>query len=234
MATMSDQKGPPTVKEILNIARRTTDIIDNHITSNRYIFGSAACYLWADIGRVPNDIDIAVWDEDEFLEPEDIKQSIVYADDRYYLEPSRCPGATHEILYCRLPGWATDPQRRRIKVDILVPPTLHLPEFGLFEKKDTIDGLPVMPLIDLIVTKTQGWWDHRTSDREDFRAKEAADVSDIYALLDHALEEDVEDQVEAWAYRRTIEDMDYGFNLARRFVRTYGQPEKWRRIGFPL
>ena len=244
-------RGSPTEKEILNIARRTTDIIENYITSNLYIFGSAASYLWTDIDRLPNvrsfilspcptsqhhpqDIDFAVWDEDEYLDPEYVKQSIVHADDRYYLEPSRRIGATHDILYCRLPGWSTDPLCRRLKIDILVPPTLNLPEIGTFERL-TIANLPVMPLLDLLVIKTQGWWDHSTSERADYRAKVAADVSDIYALLDRAsLEEDAEDLVEVWASKRTSEFTNYGFNLARRFVRTYRQPEKWRRLGFPL
>jgi hypothetical protein len=46
--------GPPTEKEILTIARRTTKIIDNSITSNVCVFGSAGCFLWADIERTPN------------------------------------------------------------------------------------------------------------------------------------------------------------------------------------
>jgi hypothetical protein len=45
--------GPPTEEEIWKIARRTTDIIESNITSKVCLFGSAACSLWADIGRVP-------------------------------------------------------------------------------------------------------------------------------------------------------------------------------------
>ena len=44
----------PSAKEIEKIARRTIDIIKVHITSDVCVFGSAAAYLWADIGRVPN------------------------------------------------------------------------------------------------------------------------------------------------------------------------------------
>jgi hypothetical protein len=47
--------GPPTKQEIWGVARRTTDIIiEAKITTNVYVFGSAASSLWADIGRVPN------------------------------------------------------------------------------------------------------------------------------------------------------------------------------------
>jgi hypothetical protein len=181
----------------------------------------------------PQDIDIAVWDENEYLDPEDIKQSIVHADNRYYLEPSKRIGATHKILYCRLPGWGTDPQYRRIKIDILVPPKINLPELDKSAQL-TIKGLPVMPLLDLLVMKTQGWWDHGISDRADYIAKVPTDVSDIYALLDRAASEDAEDLVEAWAVRRPDNFTSYGFNLARRFVRAYGQPGRWSRLGFPL
>jgi hypothetical protein len=45
--------GPPTVKEIWKIALRTTDIIETNITKNVCLFGSAACSLWVNIGRIP-------------------------------------------------------------------------------------------------------------------------------------------------------------------------------------
>ncbi|KAH9029166.1 hypothetical protein EDB85DRAFT_2252725 [Lactarius pseudohatsudake] len=81
-------------------------------------------------GSDRNNIDIVLWDEYGFSDPEDIKQTIVAADDRCYLEPSKKLGATHEILYCRLPGWRTN--GRCVKVDILVPGTLGLPEIDVF------------------------------------------------------------------------------------------------------
>jgi hypothetical protein len=40
-----------------------------------------------------------------------------------------------------------------------------------------------MPLFDLLVTKIQGWRDHRASRREDFQNKVEAGVTDIRALL---------------------------------------------------
>ncbi|KAI9438004.1 hypothetical protein H4582DRAFT_2057512 [Lactarius indigo] len=225
--------GPPTEKEILTIAKRTTDIIENHITSNVCLFGSAASYLWADIGRIPKDVDIVLWDEYEHLDPEDVKQWIIEADDRYYLEPSKRPGATYEILYCRLPGWMTDPDKRRVKVDILVPPGGDL---GLPESYEhvPIRGIPVMPLFELLVMKTQGWWDHHTSYRNDFRAKVPADVTDIDALLDCAMEEEVSYQDESESFRHSDEFMDYALFLARMFANKHGRRWKWRRLGFAL
>ncbi|KAH9168075.1 hypothetical protein EDB89DRAFT_1909597 [Lactarius sanguifluus] len=208
------------------------------------LFGSAASYLWADIGRIPTsvptshpkrptqDIDIVLWDEDEFSTPRTSSSSLSTRTDRYYLEPSKRPKATYEILYCRLPGWRTDPDWRRIKVDILVAPgDLGLPKINSY-KQDWIAGIPVMPLFALLVMKTKGWWDHRISSRSDFRAKERADLTDIDALLDRALKEKVSYQVEKYKY--TSKFTRRGITHACKIVRIYDRPGKWRRLEFPL
>jgi hypothetical protein len=150
----------------------------------------------------------------------------VEVDDRYFLRPSSSPSATHRILYCRLPGWKTD--RRCVKVDILVPPTLGLPEVL---SSVLINGISVMPLFDLLVMKTKGWWDHCTSPRRDFRAKEPADVSDIYALLDCAKDENVSYRVEANRHQDAF--MDLARVVSRKFVGAYGRSRQWKRLGFP-
>jgi hypothetical protein len=199
-----------------------------------------------DIGRVPNvcatasvrstydwftqDIDVVVseglYDE---LDPEEIKETIVRADDRYFLEPSRQRRATHQILYCRLPGWKTE--RRHVKVDILVPPTLGLPNIPESEAV-LFNGIPVMPIFDLLVMKTQGWWDHRSSRRADFRLKESDDVSDVFALLERAAEEDV--SYRDGAYIHSEEFMDRALTLATEFVSVYGRHRLWRVLKFPV
>jgi len=224
--------GPPTEQEIWKIARRTTDIIESNITSNVCLFGSAASSLWADLDRVPNDIDVVVseaegWEE---LDPEDIKETIVGADDRYYLERSRKRGATYHILYCRLPGWASD-DTRRVKIDILVPPTLNLPAINS-DERDFIQNIPIMPIFDLLIMKTQGWRDHHDSDRADYHAKESDDVSDIVALLKRAKVEKVSYVDEANEDRHSREFMSRARSLVNRFVRIHGRARQWRALGF--
>jgi hypothetical protein len=183
------------------------------------------------------DIDIVVsGDSDgvwEQFNSEEIKETIVRADDRYFLEPSRRPRATHHILYCRLPGWRTN--GRRVKVDILVPPTLGLPEIHNSEVY-SFNGIPVMPIFDLLVMKTQGWWDNRTShpSRADRRAKESDDASDVLALLERAAEENVSYVEEADEYRHSQDFMDHALDLADRFVRAYGMHRQWRILEFPI
>jgi hypothetical protein len=188
------------------------------------------------------DIDIVV--SKEKTDAEEIKEAIAETDNRYYLERSRKRGATHQILYCRLPGWKTDPGRR-VKVDILVPPTLGLPEIPDSDsdlEAIVFGWIPVMPIFDLLVMKTQGWWDHRTSPRSDCRAKERADVSDIFALLERAREEKVSYDDEGVrydgaligppVYPRSEEFMVRALVLVKRFVRVYGSHEQWRALKF--
>lgn len=168
---------------------------------------------------------------DDF-DPEDIKEIIVRADERYYLEQSKKRGATHYILYCRLPGWATD-DKRRVKVDILVPPTLNLPTIS---RSDTylIKRIPVMPIFDLLVMKTQGWRDHRTSHRADFRFKENSDVTDIFALLERAKQENVSYVDESNEYRHSQEFINLAHFLVNKFVRVHNKRQKWRALEFPV
>jgi hypothetical protein len=168
----------------------------------------------------------------EKFDAEDIKETIVEADDRYYLEQSRKRGATHQILYCRLPGWASD-ETRRVKVDILVPPTINLPT-SIASETYHISNIPVMPIFDLLVMKTQGWRDHRVSFRPDFRAKASADVSDIFALLESAKRQNVSYVDEANKGRHSPEFMRHARTLVTKFVRIYGRPRPWRALGFPV
>ncbi|KAF8489443.1 hypothetical protein F5888DRAFT_1951807 [Russula emetica] len=227
------RSGPPTKQEIWKIARRTTNIIEFYITSNVCLFGSAASSLWTDIDRVPNDIDVVISNEDCLqFDAEDIKETIVGADDRYYLKRSRKRGATHRILYCRLPGWATD-NTRRVKVDILVPPTLNLPAISASETY-LIKDIPVMPIFDLLVMKTQGWWDHRDHDRAGYRTKQSHDVSDIFALLKQAKYVKVSYVNKANEDRHSREFMNHARFLVNRFVRVHGGAQQWRALGFPV
>jgi hypothetical protein len=179
------------------------------------------------------DIDIVVSEQGSW-DAEEIKEVIVESDDRYYLEPSRKRGETYQKLYCRLPGWTID-EGRRIKIDILVPPSLKLPEITEFDAVhlDGMVDIPVMPLFDLLVMKTQGWWDHRRSPRRDWQAKESTDVSDILALLKRARKERVSYDDEADEYRHSQQFMSHARTLAIRFVDVNGWDTHWRALGFP-
>lgn len=91
-----------------------------------------------------------------------------------------------------------------------------------------------MPIFDLLVMKTRGWRDHRISYRADFRAKESADVSDIFALLECAKQENVSYIDEANEGRHSHEFLNFALALANGFVRVHRRPRQWRALGFPV
>ena len=91
-----------------------------------------------------------------------------------------------------------------------------------------------MPLFDLLVLKTQGWWDHYVSSRRDYQAKLGADIVDIDALLDRAKEEGVDYDDECAVFRHSFDFMDWALELAHRFVQIHRRWGKWKAIGFPL
>ena len=135
------------------------------------------------------------------------------------------------MLYCRLPGWRKE--RRRVKVDILLPlkPKLWIPRV-LSRDAYLFKGIPVTPLFDLLVIKMHGWKAHRASLRTDFRAKVGADISDIRALLDRALVEEIIYQNEKLHHGRSF--MNRAVRLALSFVENCGHRPKFLALGFPV
>jgi hypothetical protein len=135
------------------------------------------------------------------------------------------------VLFCRLPGWQSS--RRHVKVDILLParPRLWIPSV---RSRDTyvFNGITVTPLFDLLVIKMQGWRDHKASRRSDFRAKLGADISDIRALLEEALVEDMSYQDEKRHHTRGF--MARALRLAFSFIDQYDERAKFLALGFPM
>jgi hypothetical protein len=88
-----------------------------------------------------------------------------------------------------------------------------------------------MPIFDLLVMKTQGWWDHRNSPHWDY--PERPDVSDVLALLKCARAEGVSYVDEADEYRHSPEFMSHARTLAIRFADIHGRNKQWRALQFP-
>ncbi|KAI0041232.1 hypothetical protein FA95DRAFT_1496433 [Auriscalpium vulgare] len=193
------------------------------------LFGSAGCDYWADIGRVPGDVDIIVIPEDN-ENAEDIKDLIVEEDSRFYLIASRRPLATHRVLWCQLPDYQST--QRALKVDILIPSTDNINIPSLDKRTITrLRHIPVMDLFGLLLLKVQGWQDRRMSDRLDFIAKLETDVSDIEALLVEAKSRGIRLRRE----RRRAWDEDFierGETHVEEFVKIHGFRKEFRRLGF--
>ena len=67
-----------------------------------------------------------------------------------------------------------------------------------------IPGVPVIPMLALLLLKLRGWVDHRKSHRRDYQEKQHVDVEDIMELLDIVLEAGVGLRTEKWMPRGFI------------------------------
>ncbi|KAH7334829.1 hypothetical protein B0J17DRAFT_671721 [Rhizoctonia solani] len=147
------------------------------------IFGSLAFKLLG-VACKPNDADIIVLDTTKSLE--DLKEYLVGACNRFYLMPSRNRKAEYRVLW-----YATRKGARRVKVDILQPGEMSIPEFRAniisYEtppgKSGRAFSIPVAPLELVLLLKLGGWLEHYTSGVPHRKAKEPEDVKQIRALL---------------------------------------------------
>ncbi|KAI0325837.1 hypothetical protein GY45DRAFT_1329788 [Cubamyces sp. BRFM 1775] len=215
----------PTSDEILEIADQAVDIFRNR-RLRCCLFGSTACHLFG-VSRTPNDIDLVVFTNQ--YDAEELKEILVEEDSDFYLVPSRNPRASYSVLWCRLRS--SGRRRRKCKVDILVPPTLNIPNVPGRRIK-IISDLPVMPLIPLLLLKLQGWYDHRESHREDMQEKQYVDVDDISELLQIAIDrgQDVRQDNLGWLPERMREDAQ---GHVWDFVEEYpNMADNWTMVGF--
>ncbi|EAU82993.1 hypothetical protein CC1G_09255 [Coprinopsis cinerea okayama7 len=180
------RNGPLLRREVMHTARRAIEILEDE-GFTCCLFGSTACAEYGMRNRTPKDVDLVVMNaEEQDIDPEELKYILVSADDNFYLVDSRDPNADYRVLWYRLRG-----HDRRCKVDILVPGLLSIPEFDETEinRTDSPQGLPLMPLLTLILLKLRGWSDHRQDDRHWMQAKVPEDEGDIAELLQIASEE---------------------------------------------
>jgi len=216
-----------TMQDIRKTARRTAEALAVYNLKS-CLFGSAACAMYGMDYRVPGDIDMIVLSDN--LDTDEIKQMIVSADDRFYLEDSANPANTYKILHYALPG----PARLTCKVDILVPGDLNIPNIPhrriqYFPDPHTT-AIPVIPFLALLILKLQGWTDHRDSPRRDFREKQHVDVDDIHELLAIAEEDGEELRNERWMPKRFV---GQARSRVLEFVDQFPDTEDdWREIGF--
>ncbi|CDO76315.1 hypothetical protein BN946_scf184751.g7 [Trametes cinnabarina] len=165
-----------TQSDVLHIAQQAIRIFAS-IGLRCCLIGSTACSLYG-VNRTPNDVDLVVLTTE--YDPESLKEVLVNEDMSFYLVRSRNPSANYKVLWCELP-------HAKCKVDILLPGILNIP---VVPQRDIvwISGYPVMPLIPLLLLKLQGLVDHRRSTRRDEQEKQHVDASDVWTLLQLAVE----------------------------------------------
>lgn len=160
---------------------------------------------------------------------EELKRILVQGCPDFELRPSRKRGATYKILYHRS-GWTT------LKVDVLIPGILNIPDIPLARVR-LIDGLPVMPLLPLLLLKLQAWWHHRTSDRIDYRGKQYTDVRDIRELLPIAARRGEHKRDAGWLPSSFLSDAERHVELFVALAEgLYGDnvERDWQAIGFKV
>ena len=123
----------------------------------------------------------------------------------------------------------------RCKVDIVLAgqnsplkipkiPTRHIAYVNDF-------NIPVLPFLVLLVLKVQGWHDHRSSTRDDFRRKVAQDKQDIDHLLNMVNDADHLDQF-TWLPRWFV---DHAEDLVRKYTERYPSvADSFKDMGFDI
>lgn len=216
---------PLAVQDIRKAARATAAVLLVHGIAC-CLFGSAACSMYG-MRRVPNDIDMIILSNQHTQE--ELKVLIVETDRKFFLVKPRTPGATYKILYYTLHTGGF------CKVDVLVPGILAIPSVPASNIVYTrVPGVPVMPIVAVLLLKLQGWTDHRDSEREDFQEKQWVDIEDIREMLN------------AWANGYRKETLFTGAWMPEEFVHAgQGRIEEfleecpdteghWRAMGFTL
>ncbi|KAI0046258.1 hypothetical protein FA95DRAFT_1494284 [Auriscalpium vulgare] len=209
----------PTSSDIQALAKSTVAILKRHGLSS-CLTGGAACALWG-VARTPNDLDMVVMTSS--YTQEEVKRLVAAADTSYYLVPSTNPRNTYKVLWHRAANGVC------CKVDLLLPPTLNIPDITP-EHVVLRQGTPVMPLLLLLLMKLQAWSDHGSSRWSNVRAKAATDRLDIEVLLGVAVRNGVSLQRESWLKETML--MAWSWNRVTSYVAAYPSSRgNWRSIG---
>ncbi|GJE93054.1 hypothetical protein PsYK624_092130 [Phanerochaete sordida] len=164
------------------------------------------------------------------LSTENIK-ALVARTPGFYLRPSKKPGETYKILYHRLqPTVLYD--RRSCKVDILVPGIMNIPMVSR-ERIVMRQGLPVLPLLVLLLLKLQGWSDHRASTRSDMQQKQYVDIRDINQLVAIAARSGEHLSQASWVPEALLDQGHQHLSLFLRIVRP-AETQHWLNLGFDV
>ncbi|KAG6899649.1 hypothetical protein C0993_008329 [Termitomyces sp. T159_Od127] len=207
-----------TGQDIREVARAAVAALNEH-SLRSCLFGSTACAIYGTQNREPNvsiippftlsQIAIMAMDQDvdiiviSNMDPEDIKELIISTDNRFYLVPSANRRNTYQVLWFRVSN------RKKCKVDILVPGLLSIPRIPLRQISyiQPFEDIPVVPLLVLLLLKLRGWTDHRVDYRQYMLDKVEVDEEDIEELLRLAVENRAHLNQEQWLPKWFVREM---------------------------
>ena len=159
---------------------------------------------------------------------ESLKDELVRLNPRFYTVASRNPKATYRVLWYHL--IETD---SCLKVDLLVPGTLDIPEVPLSEIDYTnIYELPCAPMSHLLLLKLQGWIHHGEALAIQYRRKLPQDEEDINGMLKIARRKGLKPRTETYLPQSFL-------SVAEARVKEYvmscpNSKEDWAALGFEV
>ncbi|CEL52701.1 hypothetical protein RSOLAG1IB_05907 [Rhizoctonia solani AG-1 IB] len=212
------RRGRPTYSDVLTAADDAVRVFEARGTRICAV-GGLACKLEGNL-RTPNDADLLILDNTS--SQEQLKQTLVNANSKFYLIPARDPSATYKVL------WYQTTAGIRVKVDLLQPGIMSIPDFppDLIQYKQYFTHrIPVAPFGLVLLLKLQAWEQHQQSLESRYYTKHHTDAQDINYLLPQAVSAGVKCDFLPSDFRRE----------ARRRVRTYinshpNSKEHWRKI----
>ncbi|TFK21032.1 hypothetical protein FA15DRAFT_573689, partial [Coprinopsis marcescibilis] len=200
--------------------------------------GSMGCRLYGN-KRLPQELDVLVFptpDSVTDLDSENVKERMVNRNRLFYSMRAADPTTTHHYLFRQIPQHAALPpnyRRRFCKVEVLVPGEMGLPYLN--EKQvNEVEGLPVVPMLVLLLQKLQGWEDHLQCVEVRKVKKHTVDVEDIKDLLQRVGEMPVR-MFRPWSERELLGTQFINASKARvkRFCAKFpGTAVHWKGLGF--
>ncbi|KAF4575390.1 hypothetical protein EYR40_004865 [Pleurotus pulmonarius] len=233
LATFSSpQRLPLTRSEVAQVTKLVMDAI-NALGFECMLMGETACSAHGG-SRVSAGIDVVVLATS--VDREALKRNLAAEDARFVLESPRDPNATHKVLLYEMPS--TSPSTylcRPCKISIAMPQIRNVPDVPVeriaYGGPGEWQGLPLMPVVPLLILRLQDWTDHLHAKTPDLRDKRHTDARDIGELLEIAVRQAYGlDEDRAWMPASFIEGAERlipGYIVIHPFT-----AYKWRRIGF--
>ncbi|TFK23564.1 hypothetical protein FA15DRAFT_670386 [Coprinopsis marcescibilis] len=190
--------------------------------------------------RLPEDLEVLVFPPPgSLVDQEFIKRKMVNRNNQFYMEAVVDRTATYRVLFRAIPQHAVLPPNftgRFCKVDVLLPGVMSLPYLNEGEVNE-VEGLPVVPVLVLLLQKLQEWEVHfRCVTEPDKFKKHMVDMGDIKELLGRVVEMPVR-LFRPWSERESLGQDFVNASKVRvkRFCAKFPETvPHWEGLGFEL
>ncbi|RDB29409.1 hypothetical protein Hypma_015950 [Hypsizygus marmoreus] len=175
---------PLSIEDIRRTAQTTVSVLEEA--------GFASCLVGScansehGVTRIPNDIDILVLTDG--VSAEQLKILITQNNRCFHLtRPADNPHAAYQVLWYTFSPTSQKGVPKICRVDVLIPGVINLPlippDLVVYSGAS---GLPVMPLVAVLLHKVLAWRAHGESPKQRAQDKQIVDVGDVGELLELA------------------------------------------------